>query len=42
MHVRAGDVVITGSTLKTRFAAPGDRARYAIDGYTAAEISIGA
>ena len=32
MHLRAGDVVITGSTVKTRFPVAGDRVRYAIDG----------
>lgn len=40
LHLKAGDIVITGSTLKTRFAAPGDKARYAIDGLGDVEIAI--
>lgn len=40
MRARAGDVVITGSTLKTRFAAPGDRARYAIDGLGEVALTV--
>lgn len=40
LKVRAGDIVITGSTLKTRFAAAGDRARYSIDGLGAVEIAV--
>lgn len=40
LHLRAGEIVITGSTVKTRFAAIGDVARYAIDGLGAVEIEI--
>ena len=40
LHLRAGEIVITGSTLKTRFAAAGDTARYAIDGHGAVDIEI--
>jgi len=39
-RLKAGDVVMTGSTLKTRFAASGDRARYEIDGLGAVEIQV--
>lgn len=35
-----GEVLITGSVLKTRFPVPGDRLRYAITGLGAAEIEI--
>lgn len=40
LHLKAGEIVITGSTVKTRFAAAGDTARYAIDGLGAVEIEI--
>ncbi len=40
MRLRAGQIVITGSTLKTRFAAPGDHARYEIDGLGAVELTV--
>lgn len=40
LMLRAGDVVITGSTLKTRFAEVGDRARYEIDGLGAVELEV--
>lgn len=40
LNLKAGDIVITGSTIKTRFAAPGDRARYAIDGLGAVELEV--
>ncbi len=39
-HLKAGDWVITGSTLKTRFAAVGDRARYEIDGRGAVSLDV--
>ncbi len=32
LMLKAGDLVITGSTVKTRFAEAGDRVRYEIDG----------
>ena len=38
--LRAGDWVITGSTLKTRFAEVGDRARYEIDGLGAVDLTV--
>jgi 2-keto-4-pentenoate hydratase len=37
---KKGQVVITGSTLKTRFAADGDRARYSIGELGAVEIAV--
>lgn len=38
--LRAGDLVITGSTLATRFANLGDKARYHIDGLGHVELTI--
>ena len=38
--VRAGEHVITGSVLRTRFPVPGDHLRYEIDGRAAVEITI--
>ncbi|MEM9060737.1 MAG: fumarylacetoacetate hydrolase family protein [Pseudomonadota bacterium] len=38
--VKAGEVIITGSVLKTRFPAPGDRLRYDITGHGAVEVAI--
>jgi len=38
--LKAGDVVMSGSTLATRFAKPGDRAVYAVDGLGEVEISV--
>ena len=35
-----GQIVITGSTLKTRFPEPGDRIRYAIDGLAEVAVEI--
>lgn len=40
LRLKAGDVVITGSTLKTRFAAAGDKATYRVDGLGSVEIAI--
>lgn len=40
LHLRKGDIVITGSTIKTRFASMGDVARYTIDGLGAASLEI--
>ena len=37
---KKGQVVITGSTLKTRFAAAGDRARYSIGELGAVEVAV--
>ena len=39
-RLRTGDIVITGSTLKTRFAAAGDRAHYEINGLGAVDLTI--
>ncbi len=39
-RLKAGDIVITGSTLKTRFAEVGDRARYAIGELGAVELNV--
>jgi 2-keto-4-pentenoate hydratase len=39
-HLQPGQWVMTGSTLKTRFAKPGDKARYAIDGMGAVEMTV--
>lgn len=36
----AGDIVMSGSTLATRFAAPGDRARYEVEGLGAVELRV--
>lgn len=38
--IGAGEVVITGSALKTRFPAAGERVRYAIPGHAAVEVSL--
>lgn len=38
--LRAGHWVMTGSTLKTRFARPGDRAIYTIEGLGSVEIEV--
>jgi 2-keto-4-pentenoate hydratase len=38
--VRKGEVVITGSVLRTRFPAAGDRFRYEVAGRAAVELSI--
>ena len=38
--VKAGEVVITGSVLRTRFPVAGDRFRYEISGYGAVEVSF--
>jgi len=40
MRLRAGDIVITGSTVKTRFAEAGDRVRYTIDGLGAVDVTV--
>ena len=38
--LKAGDVVITGSVMRTRFPKPGDHFRYEIDGKAAVTLSI--
>lgn len=38
--LKAGEVMITGSVLKTRFPVPGDRVRYEITGHAAVEVSL--
>ena len=38
--LRAGDVVMTGSTLATRFASAGDTARYAVEGVGSVELRV--
>jgi 2-keto-4-pentenoate hydratase len=38
--LKAGDVVMSGSTLATRFAKPGDRVVYAVDGLGEVKISV--
>ena len=38
--LRAGDIVMSGSTLATRFAAAGDAARYAIEGIGSVDIRV--
>lgn len=38
--VRAGEVLITGSVLKTRFPGPGDRLRYEITDRAAVEVTL--
>jgi 2-keto-4-pentenoate hydratase len=38
--VQKGEVVITGSVLRTRFPAPGDRFRYEVAGRAAVEVSF--
>ncbi len=38
--IRAGEYVITGSVLRTRFPEPGDHLRYVVDGRAAVEISV--
>lgn len=38
--LKAGQFVITGSTLTTRFASPGDRTRYEIDGLGAVDLAV--
>lgn len=40
LTVRRGEYVITGSAARTRFPAPGDRVRYALDGLAAVEVTI--
>jgi 2-keto-4-pentenoate hydratase len=39
-RIRAGEHVITGSVLRTRFPMPGDHLRYEIDGRASVEITI--
>ncbi len=38
--LRAGELVMTGSTLATRFAASGDTARYAVEGIGSVELRV--
>lgn len=38
--VKAGEVIITGSALRTRFPAAGERFRYEITGHGAVELSV--
>ena len=38
--VQAGEVIITGSVMKTRFPQPGDRFRYVIGGRWAVELAV--
>ncbi len=38
--VRAGEHVITGSAVRTRFPRPGDRLRYEIDGLATVELAV--
>jgi 2-keto-4-pentenoate hydratase len=38
--LKAGDVVMSGSTLATRFAKPGDQVVYAVDGLGEVKISV--
>ena len=38
--VAAGEIVITGSVMRTRFPVAGDRLRYEIDGLASADIEI--
>jgi len=38
--VRKGEVVITGSVLRTRFPVVGDRFRYEVAGCAAVEVSV--
>ena len=40
LKFRAGDIVITGSTIKTRYPSAGDRAKYAIDGLGTVEMRV--
>ena len=38
--LKAGDIVMSGSTLATKFANKGDRACYEVEGIGAVEVSI--
>ena len=38
--VKAGEVIITGSVLRTRFPSAGDRFRYEISGHGSVEVSF--
>jgi 2-keto-4-pentenoate hydratase len=38
--VRAGELIITGSAVRSRFPEPGERLRYELDGLTAVELQI--
>ncbi|MEE8244349.1 MAG: hypothetical protein V3R27_05110, partial [Pseudomonadales bacterium] len=38
--IHAGDIVITGSVIKTRYPEPGDRMRYDIDGRADVVLTI--
>lgn len=40
LTLRPGDIVITGSTLQTRFASAGDQLTYAIDGFPGVALSV--
>ena len=40
LSLKPGDIVITGSTLQTRFAAAGDHALYQIDGFPGVELRV--
>ncbi|MBT6313911.1 MAG: hypothetical protein HOJ21_11970 [Alphaproteobacteria bacterium] len=40
LSLKPGDIVITGSTLQTRFAAAGDHATYQIDGFPSVELRV--
>ncbi len=42
LSLKQGDIVITGSTIQTRFAAVGDHATYQIDGFPGVELSVSA
>lgn len=40
LALRPGDIVITGSTLQTRFAAAGDSLTYAVDGFPGVSLTV--